>query len=105
MQIARKRLVQNGEVYIGTGNVADMERSSFSGVLSLPDHPVFSGEKHIGGYLQQAGFEVVKIDRIRVDTIVGRVKDIGRRLTGQPVLMRIPYTSPYRSLRVRARRK
>ncbi len=105
LRTARERLVPNGEILIETGNVADMERSRFSGVLSLPDHLVFSGERHIHGYLEKAGFEVVGLERFRTDTVVGWAKDIARKLMGQPVLMRLPYTSPYRSLLVRARRK
>lgn len=105
LRSVRDSLTENGEVFIETGNVADMQRERFSGVLSLPDHLVFSGEKHISGYLEQAGFEILKVERHRVDTIIGFVKDVVRKITGQPVLIRIPYSSPYRSLLIRARRK
>jgi 2-polyprenyl-3-methyl-5-hydroxy-6-metoxy-1,4-benzoquinol methylase len=100
----KAKLTRNGQLFLETGNVADMRRQDFSGVLSLPDHLVFAGEKHIVGYLEQGGFRVLKIVRHRVDTPQEFLKDIARKCLGQPVRLRLPYSSPYRSLLIRATR-
>ncbi len=99
----RSRLVANGEIFIETGNVADMPRKKFPGVLSLPDHLVFSGESHIRGFLDQAGFETISVTRKRVDTFRETTKNFAKKLLGRPVLLRLPYSSPYRSLQIRGR--
>jgi hypothetical protein len=100
----RAKLNSFGELYLETGNVADMQRSQFSGVLSLPDHLTFAGEKHITGFLEQAGFSIVRVERRRIDTLWELMKDLIRKALGQPVKLRLPYTSPYRSLMIRAKR-
>lgn len=93
-----------GEVVIVTGNLADMsERKEFPGQLGLPDHLVFGGRKHIVGYLTEAGFEIVQIHEARIDGFVNFAKLIVKRLIGRPGVLRLPYTSAYRQLTIRAR--
>lgn len=100
----RSVLEPSGELFIETGNLADLQlRDEFPGELGLPDHLVFAGEKHLIGYLNEAGFDVLKIHRLRVDGIINLAKNIVKKLIGRPAAVRFPYTSRYRQLQVRAR--
>ena len=99
-------LKDKGEIYLETGNLADLPGSHKAPtILNLPDHLVFAGENHIIGYLEKAGFEIIKITRIRNDTILNCVKQIIRKLQGQQRPLIIPYTSGSLSLRIRAKLK
>lgn len=102
---AKNVLNKDGEIFIETGNAADFDRSQIPSELSLPDHLVFAGESHMKGYLTDAGFEIIKIKKIRIDTLFGFVKDIVKFLIGRPIKLVLPYTSPYRSLLIRAKLK
>jgi SAM-dependent methyltransferase len=100
----RSVLNPRGEVFVETGNLADLERrNDFPGELGLPDHLVFAGESHLFGYLGKAGFEIVRVRRCRVDGLVNFAKNIVKKLIGRPVVFAIPYTSRYRQIQVRAR--
>lgn len=100
----RAALLPEGELFVETGNLADLrQRHEFPGELGLPDHLVFAGEKHLLGYLERAGFEVVAIRRLRIDGAINFAKNIVKMLIGRPAALGIPYTSNYRQLRVRAR--
>lgn len=100
----RSVLNPGGELFVETGNLADLEsRAEFPGELGLPDHLVFTGEKQLRGYLDQAGFDVVRIDRKRIDGVVNLAKNVVKRLLGRPAAFGFPYTSNYRQLLVRAR--
>jgi SAM-dependent methyltransferase len=100
----RAVLVPGGEIFMETGNLADLERrEEFAGELGLPDHLVFAGESHIRGYLDRAGFEIVRIERRRIDGFVNLAKTLVKRAQGRPEFIRIPYTSRYRQILVRAR--
>ena len=100
----RNVLKPNGELFIETGNLADLaRREEFPGELGLPDHLVFAGEKHLLGYLDEAGFEIVRIERRRIDGVVNLAKNIVKMLIGRPAALGIPYTSEYRQLQIRAR--
>jgi len=93
-----------GEIFIETGNLADLEkRNEFPGELGLPDHLVFAGERQLSGYIKNAGFEIVHIERIRVDGIINLIKNIVKKILGRSVILNVPYTSKYRQLLVRAR--
>ena len=49
-----------------TGNLADLDRrEDFPGELGLPDHLTFAGEAHLLGFLERAGFELVRIERVK----------------------------------------
>ena len=96
---------EKGEFYLETGNIADLRDSSdVPTELNLPDHLIFAGEHHIVGYLEEAGFEVIEIVRVRQDTVVNLAKQVIRKIQGRQVALVIPYTSGYRALRIRARR-
>jgi len=106
--LAEMKAVLNdkGEVYLETGNIADLSTSrEVPTMLNLPDHLVFAGERHIVGYLEEAGFEIIQIKRIRKDTVINFAKQIIRKLQGRQVSLVIPYTSGARSLRIRARKR
>jgi len=97
-------LLPGGEVFMETGNLADIsDRSEFADELGIPDHLVFAGERHILGYLEEAGFEIVRIERQRVDDLVNTAKCVVKALIGRPTLLRMPYSSRYRQLLIRAR--
>lgn len=104
LALVRSVLKPGGEVFIETGNLADLEsRGDFGGTLSLPDHLVFAGETHLRQYLDRAGFDVVQIDKLRQDTFVYFVKTVVKKLLGRPEKVKLPYASDYRTLLVRAR--
>ena len=97
-------LLPGGEIFVETGNLADLDvRDEFPGELGLPDHLVFGGEEHLIGFLSRAGFEIVQINRVRIDGIINLGKNVVRKLIGRSVLFRVPYTSRYRQLQIRAR--
>jgi SAM-dependent methyltransferase len=94
----------NGEFLMETGNIGDLASVRHAPTeLDLPDHLVFAGEYTIGRYLENAGFEIVGIWRRRRDTIFNALKNCARKLRGYQVTLAAPYTSPYRSLLIRAR--
>ena len=104
LKVASTNIAPGGEVFIETGNLADLsKRDEFPGELGLPDHMIFGGERHIVKYLTDAGFEIVFIDRIRIDTVGDFFKNIIKKLIGRPIHLRLPYRSKYRSLRIRAK--
>ena len=97
-------LEPGGELFVETGNLADLQnRDEFPGELGLPDHLVFAGESQLCGYITNAGFEIVHIERIRIDGMVNLIKNIVKKVLGRPVTLGIPYTSNYRQLLIRAR--
>jgi SAM-dependent methyltransferase len=104
LEIARSNLKPGGELFIETGNAADLDRrEQFFGIFDLPDHLVFSGESQMDRFLRDAGFEVVATERQRVDGPVTFTKNVAKKLLGRPVILSLPYTSPYRQLMIRAR--
>lgn len=105
LQEIKGKLNPNGEIFIETGNAADVERKYVPGDLSLPDHLIFAGDKHLEGFLKEQGFEIIKIKRIRIDTFFEFLKDVVRKILGKPVNLVLPYTSGYRSLLIRAKLK
>lgn len=97
-------LKAGGEFYLETGNLADVEgRSDFPGELGVPDHLVFAGEQHVRGFLERAGFQVVRIETARIDDLVNAAKCIVKKVMGKPTQIALPYRSPYRQLLVRAK--
>jgi SAM-dependent methyltransferase len=102
----RAVLRPRGELFMETGNLADVaSRDEFSGELGLPDHLVFAGESHLRGFLDAAGFEIVRLERDRVDGVLNFAKCIAKKALGRSEILRVPYTSNYRQLLVRARLK
>lgn len=104
LETVKTVLEPGGELFLETGNLADLDRrSDFAGELGLPDHLVFAGESHVRGYLDRAGFEIVALRRVRIDGLVDLAKNAVKKLIGRPAVLRMPYTSNYRQLRIRAR--
>lgn len=104
LEETKRVLVDNGEIFIETGNAGDLVDShELPSELNLPDHLVFAGERHIIGYLTEAGFSVVAIKRARTDGFVNFAKNIIKKLIGRQVVLAIPYTSSYRSMFIRAK--
>jgi Zn ribbon nucleic-acid-binding protein len=100
----KKLMVCNGELLIESGNAGDIRNyHDVPTELDLPDHLVFAGEKHIVGYLKEAGFSIVAIKRIRKDGFLNFVKNIIKKHSGRQVSLKIPYTSPHRSILIRAK--
>jgi hypothetical protein len=100
----RAVLEPGGEIFMETGNLADLDdRAEFPDELGVPDHLVFGGEAQLRRYLGQAGFEVTRIARQRVDGAVNFAKCAVKKLLGRPASLRVPYTSNYRQLLLRAR--
>ena len=103
LRTAATNLKPGGEVFIETGNLADLDhRSEFNGILDLPDHLVFSGESQMARYLASSGFEIVAIQRQRTDGLIDFAKLVVKRLLRRPVRLRVPYSSRYRQLMIRA---
>jgi SAM-dependent methyltransferase len=104
LEDVRAVLEPGGEIFLQTGNLADLKRrEEFPGELGVPDHLVFAGETHLRGFLREAGFDVIRLDCARVDTIPYFAKSVAKKLLGRPEHLRLPYTSRYRELMVRAR--
>jgi SAM-dependent methyltransferase len=100
------RLTSSGELFIETGNIGDLAAASDAPTdLDLPDHLVFAGLGHMTRFLNEGGFDVVGTVQLKRDGYVNLLKNIARKLLGRPVTLALPYTSPYRRLMIRARRK
>jgi SAM-dependent methyltransferase len=102
----RDSLTASGELYLETGNIADLsDASEVPTELDLPDHLVFAGESHVRGYLEEAGFEILALEHGRGDTWLNLAKGIAKRAMGRRVALVWPGTSRYRALRIRAKRR
>ncbi len=103
---AKKILLPNGEILLKTGNAADIgERTKFPGPLNLPDHLVFAGVSQLTQFLEVAGFEIVVIYEERIDGVWYSIKNLIKKMRGQSVHLSLPFTSPTRTLWIRARFK
>ena len=97
-------LKPDGELFIQTGNIGELHvYSQVPTELDLPDHLVFAGEKHIVGWLLDAGFSIVAIEKRRIDGIINFGKNVMKRLLNRPVTLAVPYTSQYRTMFIRAK--
>ncbi|MBT9463740.1 class I SAM-dependent methyltransferase [Hydrogenophaga sp.] len=104
LQIVIKNLKPGGEIFLETGNLADLSlRREFPNELGLPDHLVFAGESQLRRYLIEAGFDVIQIKKQRIDGFLSSFKSIVKKLLGRPVVLGVPYSSHYRQLLIRAR--
>ena len=103
---ARAALRDRGELFIETGNLADLKtREEFPEELRLPDHLIFAGETQLAQYLDRAGMDISEMRRERFDTATYFAKSIAKKLIGRPVIVRPPYSSSYCSLQIRARKR
>jgi SAM-dependent methyltransferase len=100
----KRVLNPGGEVLMKTGNAGDIgARTNFPGPLTLPDHLVFGGEDNIRRFLSEAGFDIVAIERHRIDGLVYSARNMVKWMIGRPVSLSVPYTSKSRTLYVRAK--
>ena len=103
-QDVRAGLNKGGYVIIETGNLADMaRRSDFPGDLGLPDHMIFAGTNNIRMLLEKNGFEIVSLNGFRIDGLLYFLKNIVKYAIGRKVVLRLPYTSKYRTLIILAK--
>lgn len=101
-----RALAPGGEIVIETGNASDLRsRDDFPEILVLPDHLMFAGESQMRRFLQDCGFEIVSVERHRIDTIWPFVKSVAKRVLGRPTKIALPYSSPARTILYRARRE
>lgn len=104
LEDTKKLLKPGGEIFIKTGNAAELpSRSQFPGPLTLPDHLVFAGERHLERYLRGAHFQVTQIRRERLDGVRYSLRNAAKWALRRPVHLSIPYTSPTRVLYMRAK--
>jgi SAM-dependent methyltransferase len=98
-------LTNDGELYIETADIGKVVvRDNFPGELGLPDHVIFASEIHLRGFLERNGFNVISVERIRIDTVFYFIKSILKKFIGRDVAIQIPYLSPYRSIGIRAKK-
>jgi 2-polyprenyl-3-methyl-5-hydroxy-6-metoxy-1,4-benzoquinol methylase len=105
--IARvSRLVRpGGSLYLVTGNGGDLDsRAEYPDRLDLPDHLLFTGERHIAGFLERHGLTVEKTDARRLDTPLWTAKSLVKRALGRRAHVAIPYRSRFRDVSVKARK-
>jgi SAM-dependent methyltransferase len=96
-------LILGGEVFIETGDIGKLTHAGqVPSEWDLPDHLVFASEHNLISYLQSSGFEVVKIEKRRVDGFVTFGKNVVKKMIGRHVSLGLPYASPYRTMLVRA---
>jgi Zn ribbon nucleic-acid-binding protein len=99
-------LHRRGEVFIETGDMEGLlTRADFPGELGLPDHVAFAGAKHLSGFLDRNGFDIISIRRAAIDGYLYSLKNLAKWAIGRRVVLGRPYASPYRTMRVRARRR
>lgn len=100
----KKNLYPGSTVFIETGNIGDLQGyHQVPTELDIPDHLVFSGERHIIDWLRDAGFSIVDVRKKRKDGIVNFGKTVVKRILGRQVTLAVPYTSQYRTMFIRAK--
>jgi Zn ribbon nucleic-acid-binding protein len=99
-------LLENGELFLETGDMTKVvSRNDLPFELGSPDHVAFASESHIRGLLERNGFDIISIDKKRVDTVLHFAKSVIKKAIGRAVIIKLPYTSPYRTMFVRARKR
>lgn len=100
----RDQLRPRGSLLIVTGNGGDLEsRSDYPGPLDLPDHLSFIGVQGLTRLMATLGFGVGQVVTTRVDT-VKRCLNLALAAKPRRVGLRLPYTSPFRSITIRFER-
>jgi len=98
-------LTDRGELLLETGVMEGLKsRNDFPGDLGLPDHVAFACTKHLRGFLERNGFEFISAHPASIDGYVYTIKNVVKKMIGRPVIVKWPYSSPYRTVRVRARK-
>jgi SAM-dependent methyltransferase len=94
-----------GELFIETGDMSGIEsRDEFPGILGSPDHVAFASRRHLEGMLERRGFSIVTVDLRSIDGYIFTAKNIVKKLLGRNVRLSWPFSSPYRTMRLRARK-
>lgn len=105
LQKVRAVLKDGGEFFMETGHLDGHKlRNDFPGVLGSPDHVAFATERHIKGFLERNGFEIISTKLVAIDGWLFTGKSIIKKLIGRDVRVRLPYSSSYRTMLVRARK-
>lgn len=105
LQDVRHVIKDGGEFFMETGHLdGTLDRADFPGVLGSPDHVAFATEKHIKGFLERNGFEVLQTKPIAIDGWIFTAKNLVKKILGRSVQLRMPHSSAYRTLLVRARK-
>ncbi|MHA1370977.1 MAG: class I SAM-dependent methyltransferase [Promethearchaeota archaeon] len=105
----KSHMEPGGQLILVTGNGAYIPREEFLGSLYLPDHLSFIGEGHIKTIPVRAQYTIKTINRYRAGRsnesyFIGFLKNISRVvLGGRSVPLKVPETSRFRLLWVRAK--
>lgn len=100
----RDQLRPRGSLLIVTGNGGDLKsRSDYPGPLDLPDHLSFIGVQGLIRLMTTLGFEASQVVTTRIDT-VKRFVNLALAAKPRRVGIRLPYTSPFRSIAIRFER-
>ncbi len=92
-----------GTIFLRTGNGGDLDRrSSYPDKLDFPDHLVFAGRAHLDRFLEELGFLISWRAERRLDIVTGVAKAIVKRVMARPTQIGLPYTSPFRDVRIPA---
>jgi len=95
----------NGEIIIKTGNASDVgDRSNIPEPLYLPDHLVFGGYSQLVKFITESGFIIVSEYHESIDGFWYTIKNIFKKILGKEVVLRLPYTSPMKTMWIRARK-
>jgi Methyltransferase domain len=95
-----------GDLFIETGDMGNLtSRSDFPGDLGSPDHVAFASSKHLAGFLDRNGFDIVSIHRAQIDGYLYTLRNAVKKAIGRNVVLKMPYSSPYRNMRVRAKKR
>lgn len=105
LQKVRNVIRNDGEFFIETGHLdGTVSRDDFPGELGSPDHVAFATDRHIVGFLQRNGFDIIEVQRDAIDGWMFFAKNLVKKLIGRDVRLKMPYSSTYRTLLVRARK-
>ncbi len=106
LQNVRLVLRDGGEFFMETGHLdGRVPRDDFPGVLGSPDHVTFATDRHIKGFLERNGFEILSIRLDPIDDWVFTAKNLVKKLIGRDVRVKRPFASRYRTMFVRARKR
>lgn len=98
-------ILPGGYFLIETGDMSHVKSASdIPSELGLPDHVAFASQKHLEGFLYRNGFQAELIKTVRIDTYERFVKNLIKCSLGKKIPLQIPYTSPYRSILIKAKR-
>lgn len=105
LQQVRSVLKDGGEFFMETGHLdGTVGRDDFPGELGSPDHVTFGTQRHIIGFLERNGFEIITTRAYAIDDWLFATKNLAKKLLGRNVRLKMPYSSSYRTLLVRARK-